>query len=85
MFSREDESRLDNPEMAALDLIEEERIRQAVRSLPENLRSVVVLYYFEGLSVGEIASALGIGEEGVKSRLFRSRKLLRIFLEDQGG
>jgi RNA polymerase sigma-70 factor (ECF subfamily) len=85
IFSREDESRLDNPEMAALDLIEEERIRQAVRSLPENLRSVVVLYYFEGLSVGEIASALGIGEEGVKSRLFRGRKLLRIFLEDREG
>ncbi|MCX7786633.1 MAG: sigma-70 family RNA polymerase sigma factor [Spirochaetes bacterium] len=71
-----------DPETVAMEDIEEERIREAVQRLPENLRIVVMLYYFEELSVSEVAATLGIGEEGVKSRLFRARKLLRQSLEE---
>lgn len=73
-----------DPETVAIEGLEGERIRKAVRGLPESLRTVVVLYYFEGLSVTEVALTLGIGEEGVKSRLFRARKLLRKALEGMG-
>jgi RNA polymerase sigma-70 factor (ECF subfamily) len=73
-----------DPETVALASLEEERIREAVRELPEALRIAVMLYYFEGLPVSEIATVLGVGEEGVKTRLFRARKLLRKALEGEG-
>ena len=56
-------------------------VREAVSGLPANLREAVLLYYFEGLGVQEIAEALGIGTENVKSRLFRARGKLRSMLE----
>ena len=58
-----------------------ERIEAAVARLPERLRGSVILYYLEEMSVGEVAEALGIGKENVKSRLHRARSLLRDFLE----
>jgi len=81
VFQAETEPEEKNPETLAMEDLEGERIREAVRGLPESLRTVVVLYYFEELSVSEVATTLGIGEEGVKSRLFRARKLLRQALE----
>ncbi|GAB4223942.1 MAG: sigma-70 family RNA polymerase sigma factor [Spirochaetales bacterium] len=81
-FSDSSNREEENPETVALEAMEGDRIRQAVQELPEGLRTVVVLYYFEGLAVSEVATALGIGEEGVKSRLFRARKLLRKALEE---
>ena len=69
-----------DPEKGALADSERAAVRQAVESLPANLREPVVLYYFEELNVEEIASILGIGEENVKSRLFRARRKLRQIL-----
>ena len=60
---------------------EAEEVRKAVASLPADQRSVVELYYFAELSVAEVTEVLGIGEEAVKSRLFRARKKLRSLLE----
>lgn len=64
---------------------EEEDSRRAVRAavveLPDVLREAVILYYFEGLGVEDIADSLGIGTENVKSRLFRARKRLKTMLE----
>lgn len=56
--------------------MEAARIRSAVAGLGGNLRTVVDLYYFAGLSVAEVSQSLGIGEEAVKSRLFRARARL---------
>lgn len=58
----------------------EESIRSAVRGLPEKLRGVVVLYYLEEMDVAEVAEALDLGKENVKSRLHRARALLRDIL-----
>lgn len=73
-----------DPESVVMERLEEERVRDAVRDLPASLRDAVMLYYFEGLSVSEIAAVLDTGEEGVKTRLFRARKLLRKALEEVG-
>lgn len=54
---------------------------QTVADLNEQLRSVVVLYYYEGFHVREIASILGISEANVKTRLSRARRRLRDMLE----
>ena len=49
----------------------------AVQALKPKLREVVHLFYYEELSVREIAGILGIGESAVKTRLSRARESLR--------
>ena len=49
-------------------------LNEILYSLPEEQRIVVSLYYYEQLSVKEIASELGIPEATVKSRLLYGRK-----------
>jgi RNA polymerase sigma-70 factor (ECF subfamily) len=56
-------------------------IRQAVESLPEAYREVVMSVYFNEMSVAETAAALGIAEGTVKSRLSRARDVLKNKLE----
>lgn len=55
----------------------------AVLSLPAKYRAVIHLFYFEGLSVAELAAALGCAEGTVKSRLSRGRVLLREALKEE--
>lgn len=56
-------------------------VRRAVAELPAEMRTTLELYYFGELPVADIARALGQGEEAIKSRLFRARKILRARLE----
>ena len=55
---------------------------EAVLALPAKYRAAVHLYYYEELSVAEIAAVLGKSEGAVKSRLFRARALLRRYLKE---
>lgn len=55
----------------------------AVMGLDEKLRTVTALYYFEGLSAREIASALRISESAVFMRLSRARAKLREELNEE--
>ena len=55
---------------------------EAVLALPAQYRMAVHLYYYEELSVAEIAAVLGKSEGAVKSRLFRARALLRRYLKE---
>ena len=57
---------------------------EAVLALPAKYRTAVHLYYYEELSVAEIAAVLGKSEGAVKSRLFRARALLRRYLKADG-
>ena len=70
-----------DPAEEAADAIRAQALRRAVAALPRDQRLPVELYYFGELSVAEVARALGLGEEAVKTRLFRARKALRIALE----
>ena len=45
---------------------------ELVQALPEEQRLAVTLYYYDGLSVGEIAQVLGAPQGTVKSRLSRA-------------
>ena len=49
----------------------------AVLELPEAYRVPIHLFYYEELSVAEIAAVLGKSEGAVKTRLSRGRELLR--------
>ncbi len=61
-------------ESLALASLARESVRRTLDGLPESYRIVLELYYFSGLKVDEIAQALKLGHEAVKSRLFRARK-----------
>lgn len=51
-------------------------MREAVDHLEESKRIVVVLHYFEDLSLRQVADALNISESAVKMRLTRARQEL---------
>lgn len=53
-----------------------------VRRLPESQQSVIVLYYYEGYSVREIAKLLHLRENTVRTRMSRGRQTLRQWMED---
>jgi len=59
-----------------------ERVLGGLAALEPSHRSILTLYYLEGMSVGEIAEALGIPDGTVKSRLFHARDALRARLEE---
>lgn len=63
---------------------EESGVLDAVLSLPERYRAVVHLFYYEELSVAEIAAILGRSQGAVRTRLSRARALLRELLEEEG-
>ncbi|MEY4579559.1 MAG: hypothetical protein RL701_4262 [Pseudomonadota bacterium] len=56
------------------------RLPAALAQIPETLRHVIVLAYFEGLSTLEISSRLGIPAGTVKSRTHAAIKTLRSVL-----
>ncbi|MDF1739134.1 MAG: RNA polymerase sigma factor [Verrucomicrobiales bacterium] len=56
-------------------------VRKAVQSLPEKLRTPVILFHFNELPQSEIASILNCSEKTVETRLYRARKMMRPLLE----
>ena len=54
-----------------------------VKALPDTLRAVVVLFYYEDMPVSEIADILALSPGAVKTRLSRARVLLRMRLEQE--
>lgn len=56
-------------------------ILQMVDSLPEEQRTAVILYYYDELSIKEIAEIQGVTEGTVKSRLNYARKAIKASVE----
>lgn len=69
------------PEMEVFDRSEERELFRQVMGLPEKYRVTVYLFYYEGYSAREIASAMGTKESTVQTRLARARELLKKHLE----
>ena len=58
-------------------------VRQAIKKLDEDLKTIVILFYFEDFSVKEISEIQKLPEGTIKSRLSRARKKLEsIFLNE---
>lgn len=53
-----------------------EIVRDAIARLPESARSVIVLHYFESLSIRQIAGMLCKSQDSVRSNLYYARKVL---------
>jgi RNA polymerase sigma factor (sigma-70 family) len=65
------------PEDAALEREDRELLHRALAEIPETHRETLVLFYLQGQSIAEIASALEINEDLVKQRLSRARRAVR--------
>ena len=90
---REFVSAFDDFEIKTNDLTPEERqiqncvknaIRRAVSCLPEKYRICIDLYFFYDMPYADIESVTGIPVNTIKSHIFRSKKILKTELENQG-
>ncbi len=56
---------------------------QVVENLKLEYRTVILLFYYEGMSIRQIAHTLDLSEDNVKKRLSRARGKLREYLEKE--
>lgn len=62
---------------------EKSEVWHAVSSLPEQMRVVIHLFYYENMSVSEISAATGKSVSAVKTALHRSRQKLKEILTEE--
>lgn len=58
-------------------------IFEKVLTLPIKLREVIILHYYEDLSINEIAELISLNSNTVKTRLYRGRSLLKNLFEKE--
>ena len=76
---------IDDTEIVSSQIFDTSRqsdLFNAVMELPKKERTVIHLFYYEDLSVKDIARMLKIKESAVKTRLSRARKKLKEVLGD---
>ena len=71
-------------EAKVVDAQEREAIFEQVLNLPVKLREVIILFYYEELSIHEIADTLNLNDNTVKTRLRRGRNTLKIKMTGVG-
>jgi len=62
---------------------EKEELMRAVNKLPGAFRETVLLHYYQGLGISEIAQMLDLPEGTISSRLSRARKKLEVLLKEE--
>lgn len=72
----EDKDCIKDDEMAILD--------QALRQLPQNLREVVFLRYYNEKSYEQMAKILGVTEQAIDGRLRRAKRKIAVYLKKIG-
>ena len=73
----------DNPEEETLARLRQQRVQQAIQTLPEAQRQPLALAYFEGLSHREIAERLDQPLGTVKTRIRLALQRLRAILSEE--
>lgn len=81
--SRQIEAAAPGPEESAFQKEERRRLMGMVLALPAKYRDVIHLFYYEELSVKEIALITGRAESTVTSQLTRGREMLRKSLKEE--
>ena len=71
---------VNNPHVVYLRKLEREQVREAIESLPDTYREIIVLRDIEGFTYQEIATVLDCPAGTVMSRLGRARARLRKLL-----
>ncbi|KAA0548640.1 sigma-70 family RNA polymerase sigma factor [Bacillus sp. BGMRC 2118] len=65
------------PEQQLLDKVEYSALTQAIFGLPTKYREIIILFYYQDLTLKEISEILSINVNTIKSRMTRGRTLLR--------
>ena len=65
------------------DILNKITIEAALNNLPEELREVIILYYFQELKLAEIADTLQIGLPLVKYRIKQGKMRLEKMLREE--
>ena len=60
-------------------------IREGLMHLPESQREAIVLYYYQGYKLREIAGLTGVPLSTVKTRLYAGTEKLKQYLKEEGG
>ena len=69
------------PEQSREDEVPDGEVTEAIRSLPSKLRTMILLRYYEGLSLKETAAAAGISLATAKRQISKANQLLHERLE----
>ncbi len=87
----ENESSLENIIAASIDVAEEvscldtkKILVQAIRTLPEDMKTAVILRHVDNMSYNEIGEVMALPIGTVKTYLFRGRRLLMETLKNEG-
>ena len=76
------ESQKESVEQIVIQNAEDSRLASAVMSLPIEYREVIYLFYYEELSIKEIATVIEVKENTIKTRLKKAKELLKKGLEE---
>jgi RNA polymerase sigma-70 factor, ECF subfamily len=63
----------------------EHELMWAINKLDEGFRTILILFYYEDMSIKDISKILNISQGTVKSRLNRAKAKLKNILEDNSG
>ena len=74
---------MEEADAIAKEIEDKSDVYYAVMKLPPKYKTVIHLYYYEGYSVQEISSILGIKESTIKSQLKRARSKLKEMLKEE--
>lgn len=78
MEARLSEGSIEEAEASIDERLLIERVRERIAELPEDYRAAITMRFVDGLSIGEIAEAIGATENVVSVRLHRGIAKLRI-------
>jgi RNA polymerase sigma factor (sigma-70 family) len=67
-----------------IDIDEKNFIQQCIKSLKEELKQPIILYYYIGLDQKEIAEVLSISPKAVEGRIYRAKQKLKEKIEEGG-
>ncbi len=76
------ESQKESVEQTVIQNAEDRELASAVMSLPIKYREVIYLFYYEELSIKEIAIVIEVKENTIKTRLKKAKELLKKGLEE---
>ncbi len=65
------------PAASGADSVDRSELRERISELPENMRAVLLLRYYEGMSEAEMAEVLDVPRGTIKSRLHAALRELR--------
>ncbi|CJO25063.1 DNA-directed RNA polymerase specialized sigma subunit [Streptococcus pneumoniae] len=76
------ESQKESVEQTVIQNAEDRELASAVMNLPIKYREVIYLFYYEELSIKEIATVIDVKENTIKTRLKKAKELLKEGLEE---